>query len=780
MATIQHRRGTAAQWTTANRILAAGEIGVETDTGKIKVGDGTTPWATLDYLADEGGGVTGPIGIGDVIGLSAALTAKADDTDLTSLSPVGHSHTIANITGLQDALTAAGGAVPGSIPILTIDTGGVPILNKETWVPATYILDGQVIPGDIRGRGNSTWTMPKKPYNMRLTSTTSLLGMTGAKRWSLLANYADVSMIRNTIALEIGSRMAGLAWTPHSRFVTVVLNGVDQGLYLLIEPVRMETGRVAGSAASGSTGLALTGNYLLESDFHNDAPKSWFTAHDGLSMMMDTPDGTDATHGENQFVYIRNWIDNFESVLYGAGWLDPTTGYASLIDRASFIDFYLVAELCANVDAGLPGSVKLVKTRDTADTLGRLFLGPLWDYDLSMGKTWNTYSPEGWWVRDTTQPVTGATQKGMPWIRRMMDDPDFKAALVTRWGQMVTLLADLPAFIDRMGQMVAIQRRDDYIVWEQGDHVYTTWKTETAQLKTWIAARMTWITANIGTIPDTEPPSAPTDLAASSITDTTVTLTWTAATDNVAVTGYRVLVDSEIASTIGNVTTTTVSGLTAETEYSMTVQARDAAGNWSDESDPLPVTTDEASESTLPEVRASFDWHEGSGATTTSVAGTGTNPLNASVPLSAWSGEAAVGRFGGSPFWNGAVEDLQEWSWVFDFTLAALPGSEQSLARAKNAHLNVTPNGAVKTYPSITESAAGKWTVGAHRVAWIMTSTGQKVYIDGVLAHTDAVPVTINTSSDGMDILLSALGTVDNLDLYAVALTDEQAIEATT
>lgn len=60
MTTIKLRRGTATEWTTANPILAAGEMGIETDTSKFKFGDGVTAWNTLAY-ASAGGGGTGDV-----------------------------------------------------------------------------------------------------------------------------------------------------------------------------------------------------------------------------------------------------------------------------------------------------------------------------------------------------------------------------------------------------------------------------------------------------------------------------------------------------------------------------------------------------------------------------------------------------------------------------------------------------------------------------------------------------------------------------------------------
>ena len=51
---IQIRRDTASNWTSANSVLAQGELGVETDTNKMKIGDGSTAWSSLGYLVDTG------------------------------------------------------------------------------------------------------------------------------------------------------------------------------------------------------------------------------------------------------------------------------------------------------------------------------------------------------------------------------------------------------------------------------------------------------------------------------------------------------------------------------------------------------------------------------------------------------------------------------------------------------------------------------------------------------------------------------------------------------
>jgi hypothetical protein len=81
---IQLKRGTAAAWTSANPTLNAGEVGFETDTKKMKVGDGSTAWTSLSYTATDGdiSGVTAGTGLSGG-GSTGAVTLSIDSTVAT-------------------------------------------------------------------------------------------------------------------------------------------------------------------------------------------------------------------------------------------------------------------------------------------------------------------------------------------------------------------------------------------------------------------------------------------------------------------------------------------------------------------------------------------------------------------------------------------------------------------------------------------------------------------------------------------------------------------------
>ena len=88
-------------------------------------------------------------------------------------------------------------SVPGAPAPLTITTeGGMPITSRDDYVNGSMLLDGVQRAIEIRGRGNSTWTWPKKPYKIKLAEDAALLGTEPRDEWVLLANYADRTAMR--------------------------------------------------------------------------------------------------------------------------------------------------------------------------------------------------------------------------------------------------------------------------------------------------------------------------------------------------------------------------------------------------------------------------------------------------------------------------------------------------------------------------------------------------------------------------------------------------------
>ena len=149
MTTIKLRRGTASEWTTNNPILAAGEMGIETDTRKFKFGDGTTPWNTLAYASAEGGGGTGDVtAAGDnyFTGNNTFTGTTKFDNDVSihgaNLEVAGTIEaTTGNITNLQvpNTLTSS-----GEINAVSIKSTGIRSDDIQTTTNKKYLTEVDV------------------------------------------------------------------------------------------------------------------------------------------------------------------------------------------------------------------------------------------------------------------------------------------------------------------------------------------------------------------------------------------------------------------------------------------------------------------------------------------------------------------------------------------------------------------------------------------------------------------------------------------------------------
>ena len=185
-----------------------------------------------------------------------------------------------------------------TLPVVYINTNdNAPIVDKDNWIPGTMDIKGLDESDNyngtmnIKGRGNSTWGYPKKPYAIKLDSKSKILGFPKHKRWVLLANWMDKTLLRNHVAFEI-SKNTGLAWTPRGKFVELVLNGEPQGNYYLCEQIKIDENRLNINELSNSDTDAesITGGYLLELDVYYDEVNKFHSKLKELPFMIKEPD----------------------------------------------------------------------------------------------------------------------------------------------------------------------------------------------------------------------------------------------------------------------------------------------------------------------------------------------------------------------------------------------------------------------------------------------------------------------------------------------------------
>lgn len=227
---------------------------------------------------------------------------------------------------------------------------------------------------EIKGRGNFTWKLPKRGYQIKLSSKKNVLGMGKAKTWILLANYADSSLLRNKITSDLAQEL-GLAYTGECAYVDLWVDGNYQGNYLLIEKVQVDKNRVNLSDENGII-AELDNNYYEteENYFVSNKSGTAFVLKDSVADDEEKKD----SQSEKAFNEFRNYINEFETYLYSdkKDWKK----ISSMIDVESFIKYYFIQEFTEDPD-GCRSSVFMYKDGAT----DKLHMGPIWDYDSALG-----------------------------------------------------------------------------------------------------------------------------------------------------------------------------------------------------------------------------------------------------------------------------------------------------------------------------------------------------------------------------------------------------------
>lgn len=342
------------------------------------------------------------------------------------------------------------------IPVMRIDTpNNVGIYSKDEWTEqSTLWLDGMGIFEDIdgvklsiRGRGNSTWGYEKKPYNIKFDKKQEVMGMPKHKRWCLLANYMDRTLLRNRVAYYLAEQTS-LAWTPRCEFVELILNGEHLGSYLVAEHIKVDKNRVniTEMEPTDNSGDAVTGGYMLELDFHFDNDWQWHGAS-GTPFAVKYPEEEDLT--TQQLEWIKSYITEVESALYGANFADPQNGYAKYIDMQSFVDYWLIYEICVNHELANPGSVYLTKERN-----GKLKAGPVWDFD------WGTFS-----YNASPQAQWNLFMTGAWWYSRLFKDEKFMTLASERWAVLKPKFMTVFNFIDEQSDYIQRSWYKNFDIW---------------------------------------------------------------------------------------------------------------------------------------------------------------------------------------------------------------------------------------------------------------------------------------------------------------------------
>lgn len=333
----------------------------------------------------------------------------------------------------------------GQLPQVSISLPtDAPALTRDEWIDVRIRITDETGNREfsspylsVQGRGHSTFDKPKKPYNLKLDRERSILGLPARKKFVLLAGFFDHALIRTALAQEVARQTSLAATTPQGRFVSLRVEGEEQGIYYLCEKV--------ADMVNEETLLFELDSYAI-----NEGGTSFHTTELQLPISMKQPKKLPAS-----------LLSEMERIVNEAE-ADP----ARHVDFDTFADYFLVQELCMNAEPNGPRSCFMHLLPD-----GRIAAGPVWDFDLAFISV-NVDE------KDDLRPLRFSHLDGLRtltpdslynanalWYGRLLQDSSFVSHLKNRWQTLKPRFEGLTACIDSLDQLIRPQAITDQQMW---------------------------------------------------------------------------------------------------------------------------------------------------------------------------------------------------------------------------------------------------------------------------------------------------------------------------
>ena len=354
------------------------------------------------------------------------------------------------------------------LPQFNISTDGRVAINSKTdFVPTTITIDGQTRFPDfegtalIRGRGNTTWGFPKKPYKFKLDTDAEILGLAAEKDWILLSNYLDGTHLLNAVGMKIG-QLLDMPYTNNIIPVEVTLNGDYLGAYMLTEQIEVKKNRVN----VGKDGL------LLNLDTNFDEPYQFQSKSYQLPVTIKYPKEIDS----QTFTAIKNDFENLEALVASPDF--PNNNYLDFFDGDAFANYLIVYMLTGNEEINHPKSTYIHKTKT-----GKYTMGPVWDFDWAFAfegslQHFSSFDTPLFW----TPP-----RRGTNFFSKFLEDPEIIALVKANWTTFqANELPELLRYIDEYTFLIQGARNRDFVEWAQGN---SNFNVEVANVKNWLSDR---------------------------------------------------------------------------------------------------------------------------------------------------------------------------------------------------------------------------------------------------------------------------------------------------
>ena len=381
---------------------------------------------------------------------------------------------------------------------ITLDGYGIDEIDKDARQPMTYTLryDGVTLENQsaaIKGRGNYTWTQPKKPFAIKCDEKTDWFGFGKSRNWVLLANITDQTLMRNMVALELASKF-DFAFTPEFRPAHVFINGDYQGLYLITEKVEIGKNRLEIDYRSGDSLWELDNNYgWSEPDSYSSPLGNLFVLKDPSREKLEE-EAAELKTGEELISFSRAFRTGSRAIMSFENGLKSKDleKIAGVMNMDSLVDWYIFNEIMKNDDTLFNSSIYL--WYDYGEN--RLNMGPVWDYDLSMGgidrNDGKNVDPEGfmftedYWGRDSAN-----------WFKTLLAFPEFNDMVSARWTELYSagVFEYIKAYIDKAERELTEPQKANSRLWGiQGVFVRSDNYAQAVDvLRGFVTARIDWL-----------------------------------------------------------------------------------------------------------------------------------------------------------------------------------------------------------------------------------------------------------------------------------------------
>ena len=315
------------------------------------------------------------------------------------------------------------------IAVIHINTEtGTDVTSKEDYIRASFTLkdkegrDIEVSSMRIRGRGNATWNMEKKSYRLKFDEKICLMsnpsgGTTENKDWTLLANHCDKSHLRNIIAMTLGKNLEGIDWSPYTELVEIYLNGEYRGIYMLSEQVKVGDQRVEiEDGEKDDIGFLIELDNYAAGEFLSDYIRVGDKRYSVKSDFKNSDQVTALQLHMEALLNIAKEGDQAKIEEY--------------FDLDSILDMYILQEFVRNGDVGYSSFFMYVDSPH-----GKLhFIAP-WDFDLAMGNSIHTDSPEGLQAAHKTDGNGADLGLENPWFAALIEHKWFREMIRDRYAE---------------------------------------------------------------------------------------------------------------------------------------------------------------------------------------------------------------------------------------------------------------------------------------------------------------------------------------------------------